>query len=287
MNSRVLTLATVIMALGLLLITCKKDEPQPVQVIAPKPLITSFAPISGNPNTAVTITGKNFKNDPASNAIKFNGIAAIVQSATSDQLITAVPVGAASGKITVTVDGVTITSEKDFTVIEIIQPQLSINSLIPSWGYKDTQVTITGTNFKEDLVSNTVKFNGITAVVKLATPTLLITAVPTGATSGKLTVTVDGITATSATDFTVLIPETITSFTPTSGPAGTTVTITGTNFSSTIADNVVLFNGKEAQIISATSTTLVVTVPAGATTGRISVTINGVDAISSYDFIIQ
>ncbi len=287
MNTRVLTLAVAIMALGLLLITCKKDEPQPVQVITPKPLITSFAPISGNATTQVTIVGKNFKEDPASNTIKFNGIAAIVLSATSDQLITTVPAGAASGKITVTVDGVTITSEKDFTVIDITQPQLSIVSFTPASGYKDTQITITGTNFKEDLVSNTVKFNGIPSAVKLATPTLLITTVPSGATSGKLTVTVDGVIVTSATDFTVLMPETITSFTPTSGAAGTTVTITGTNFSTNIADNTVLFNGKEASIISATSTTLVVTVPVGATTGRISVTINGVDAVSSDDFIIH
>src|SRR5437879_5235870 len=181
MNTRVLALAVAV-ALSLLLLTCKKDEPQPAQAISHQPIITSFTPISGNATTEVMITGKNFKGDPTSNTIKFNGIAAIVQSATSDQLITTVPVGAVSGKITLTVDGVTITSEKDFTVIDIIQPQLVINSFTPASGYKDTQVTISGTNFKEDLISNTVKFNGIPAVVKLATTTLLITTVPAGAT---------------------------------------------------------------------------------------------------------
>ena len=68
-------------------------------------------------------------------------------------------------------------------------------------------------------------------------------------------------------------PPTITGFSPASGAAGTTVTITGTNFDPdpfhmlvTFADNV------PATVTSATATQLVVTVPAGASTGAIKVT---------------
>jgi len=49
----------------------------------------------------------------------------------------------------------------------------------------------------------------------------------------------------SVTQATVLVP-TISSITPTSGPAGTTVTINGTNFRSTLGSSYVSFNGVKA-----------------------------------------
>src|SRR5207245_1193082 len=60
-------------------------------------------------------------------------------------------------------------------------------------------------------------------------------------------------------------------FSPTSGPVGTTVTITGTGFSSTISQDSVSFNSATATVTSATANQMVVTVPSGATTGPISV----------------
>jgi hypothetical protein len=61
---------------------------------------------------------------------------------------------------------------------------------------------------------------------------------------------------------------TITSFSPTSGPVGKKVTITGTNLSGATK---VTFNGIAATINSDTATQIVVHVPAGATTGKIKV----------------
>ena len=61
-------------------------------------------------------------------------------------------------------------------------------------------------------------------------------------------------------------------FTPNTGSIGTTVTIYGTGFSTTPSQNTVTFNGQAATITSATSTKIVTTVPAGATTGPITVT---------------
>ncbi|WP_315820750.1 IPT/TIG domain-containing protein [Paraflavitalea speifideaquila] len=51
------------------------------------------------------------------------------------------------------------------------------------------------------------------------------------------------------------------------------VTITGTNFSTTPADNEVKFNNKAAKITSAATTQLVVEVPKGAGTGAVTVTV--------------
>lgn len=78
----------------------------------------------------------------------------------------------------------------------------------------------------------------------------------------------------------------ITSFSPTSGPVGTTVIITGENFSSTPANNIVTFNGIAAVVTASTSTSITTTVPAGATTGVISVTVSGATGISATAFIV-
>lgn len=67
-------------------------------------------------------------------------------------------------------------------------------------------------------------------------------------------------------------------FTPHRGTAGTTVTLLGQGFDPTAANDTVQFNGKAASISSATATTLVVTVPSGATSGPVSVTVAGTTA---------
>jgi YD repeat-containing protein len=75
-------------------------------------------------------------------------------------------------------------------------------------------------------------------------------------------------------------------FTPSRGAVGTVVTIQGQGFSPTASQNTVAFNGTTATVRSATSTELVVTVPLGATTGLITVTVAGDTATSDRDFIV-
>jgi photosystem II stability/assembly factor-like uncharacterized protein len=79
---------------------------------------------------------------------------------------------------------------------------------------------------------------------------------------------------------------TITSFSPLSGSIGTTVTITGTNFNSTPSNNIVYFGTVKATITSATSTSLSVTVPNGATYQPITVTTHGLTAYSQKPFLV-
>ena len=56
---------------------------------------------------------------------------------------------------------------------------------------------------------------------------------------------------------------------PTSAPVGTAVTITGTNFGPTPTGNTVSFNGTLATATTWTTTSLVVPVPVGATSGNV------------------
>lgn len=77
---------------------------------------------------------------------------------------------------------------------------------------------------------------------------------------------------------------TITSFSPAAANAGTTLTITGTNFSTTTTNNIVQFGSIRANVSSATTTSLTVTVPQSAPNQPISVTVNGKIAISPLHF---
>lgn len=67
----------------------------------------------------------------------------------------------------------------------------------------------------------------------------------------------------------------ITGIDPTTGPIGTEVTISGTNFSNTASENLISFNGTTSTATSTSTTQLKALVPSGATTGAVSVTVKG------------
>jgi unsaturated rhamnogalacturonyl hydrolase len=68
---------------------------------------------------------------------------------------------------------------------------------------------------------------------------------------------------------------TITSLSPATGPVGTAVTITGTNFGTTQGTGTVTFNGTLGTPSSWSATSVVVPAPSGATTGSVVVTAGG------------
>jgi uncharacterized protein (TIGR03437 family) len=72
-------------------------------------------------------------------------------------------------------------------------------------------------------------------------------------------------------------------FTPGSGAAGTTVTITGQNLSNATQ---VAFGGIPATIVSDTATQIVATVPSGAATGQITVAVPAGTATSHASFTV-
>ena len=79
---------------------------------------------------------------------------------------------------------------------------------------------------------------------------------------------------------------TILSFSPTKGNIGSTVIISGTNFSTIATNNVVYFGDVKANVLTATATSITVVVPAGASYKPISVTVNNLTAYSSIPFIV-
>src|SRR5579859_6375077 len=78
----------------------------------------------------------------------------------------------------------------------------------------------------------------------------------------------------------------ILSFAPQSGFVGQSVTIEGQGFSTTQGGNAVRFNGAPVTVSAASATSLTVTVPQGATTGPISVTVAGLTVNSESNFMV-
>lgn len=79
----------------------------------------------------------------------------------------------------------------------------------------------------------------------------------------------------------------VTAFTPDNGVKGGTVTITGTNFSTTPANNIVKFNETIAVVTASTSTSITTTVPDGATSGTVSVTVGDQTGTSTATFRVD
>jgi hypothetical protein len=130
-------------------------------------------------------------------------------------------------------------------------------------------VSITGNNFTG---ATAVRFGTINAAFTVVSDTEINALVPAAAPAlAKITAVTPAGTAVSTASFAAILPPTIGSFTPAAGAVGTMVTITGTNLDSVTG---VTFTGTNTPvtptIVSATSIRAVV--PAGATTGKITVT---------------
>jgi hypothetical protein len=142
----------------------------------------------------------------------------------------------------------------------------TITGFSPTTGPVGTGVTISGTKFTG---ATAVTFNGVSATFTVNSSTNISATVPSGAATGLIAVTTPDGTATSAASFTVTAGPAITGFTPASGNIGTTVTITGANFTGTTD---VSFGGVSASFVVNSSGQITATVPAGAVTGKILVT---------------
>ena len=156
----------------------------------------------------------------------------------------------------------------------------TITGFAPISGPVGTSVTINGTNFTG---ATAVMFNAASASFTVTSATEIQATVLAGATSGPLSVATPGGTATSSSAFTVVSPPTITGFATTSGPVGTSVAINGTNFTAATA---VTFNSVSASFTVTSATAIQATVPAGATSGPLSVATPAGTATSTSNFTV-
>ena len=258
-------------------------------VTTPAPTIVSFTPASGlaNGTVVVTVTGTDFT---GATVVSLNGLVISGFTVANNTTLTfTVPTGATSGPIAVTTPTGTATSAGTFTVT---LPAPTITSLSPTTAVAGSgafTLTVNGTGF---LSSSVVNFNGMALATTFVSATQLTAAVPASAvaTAGTYNVTVANPTANQggtsvASSFTVTaaVP-TITSFTPTTGGPGTTVTLTGTNLTGATAVRIGTFAVTSFTVVNATTITFVVPSGTGSVNGFIAVTTPGGTATSATPF---
>jgi uncharacterized repeat protein (TIGR03803 family) len=129
--------------------------------------------------------------------------------------------------------------------------------------------------------TSSVSFNGTPATFTVVSDTYLTAKVPVGANTGSVSVVTSGGTLTSSHIF--LVTPTIKTISPTSGPIGTVVTITGTGLTQTTK---VTFGRKTGTFTVNSDSQITATVPSTAKTGKIVVTTPGGTATSSATFTV-
>jgi hypothetical protein len=165
--------------------------------VVPAPSITNLSVTSGVVGTSVTITGTNLGATQGTGTVSFNGTDATPTTWSATSIAVTVPVQATTGNVVVSASGVA-SNGINFTVVE----GLGITSVSPTSGVVGTEVAITGTGFGATQGSSTISLNGTTAVVASWSDTSIIAFVPSGASSGPFSVTVNSNTVNSST-FTV------------------------------------------------------------------------------------
>ena len=248
--------------------------PIPSPAPAPAPTISSFTPASGWPGTSVTVVGSGFT---GTTAVSFNGTAAAFTLTSGSQLAATVPAGATTGPISVTTPSGITSSPASFTVTS--QPAPSITGVSPPSAAVGSSVTISGSAFTG---AAAVTFNNTAAAFAVVSDSTITATVPSGALTGTISVTTPAGSGSSPATFGV-IPR-VSSFSPSSGKSGTTVTITGSAFTGATA---VTFNGTRALFTVTSYSQITATVPTGATSGPIAVTTPGGAGTSSASFTVR
>jgi hypothetical protein len=177
---------------------------------------------------------------------------------------------------------------------------LSIVEFSPTRGAPGESVKIFGTEFSPTAVQNRVTFSQgasrsvVPAPVLWSTSTTIVARVPPGATTGPITVSTLEGSATSNGAFVVTEaplarpsgrPQVL-SVVPAIVAGGDTVTVSGNNFSTLVADTAVAFNGAPGSIRWTTATEVEVVLPATASSGRVTVTTQFGTSSSSRDLFV-
>ena len=210
--------------------------------------------------------------------VTFNGASVAGQVVADTEIfVTKIPAGAATGLVGLNFGSILVYSP---TLFSVIGPGPYVTGFLPVRGSAGTPVTISGFGFTG--VTN-VLFNGVNGTSgSVQGDTQITVSTPGGVTTGPITVISPSGTFVTSSNF--FVPSVITSFSPILGSAGTNVFIRGSNFIGTTA---VLFNGSPAASFSVTSpTNLTAVVPAGVTTGPITLVAPGGGFVTSSNFTV-
>lgn len=237
------------------------------------PAVTSVAPNPVKPGTELQINGTNFQ--LVKSLVFADGITVdnFTVNTAKTQITANVPANTKEGSIKlVAFSGVEV---EVTTPLSLISP--AITSITPNPVKNGATLTVAGTNL--DLVIGATFGGDVTGVILSQSATKLEITVPLTATEGKVVLnTNSGKTAESAV--LTFVRPTISSIAPLALVAGNDITITGTNLD--LVSKVKFGGGLSVDVTNATATSLKVTVPMAATSGKITlITTNGTEIEST------
>jgi hypothetical protein len=223
--------------------------------------INWFSPTSGPVGTVVTIHGSGFL---GSTVVYLKGVPMPFTVNSDTQITATVAAGAQTGLWSVQTPTKRVWSDQVFTVTSATG--LNISGFTPTSGPVGTKVTITGTGFSGVI---NVYLKGTKMPFTVDSGTQITATVAAGAKTGLWSVETASKRVWSDKSFTVTAGTLdITSFSPTTGPVGTVVTIRGTGFSAVTA---VYLDGKPMPYTINNDSQITATVAAGAQSGLWSV----------------
>ncbi|HKS45044.1 MAG TPA: IPT/TIG domain-containing protein [Amycolatopsis sp.] len=249
--------------------------------LAAGPAVTGVNPAAGpaSGGTAVTITGSGFT---GASSVTFGGTPAAYTTFSDTQIIAFAPAHA-PGQTLVKVAGPAGASSQNVFYTYLATP--TVTGISPTTGPTagGTTVTITGTGLTG---TTTVTIGGTPATFTVNSDTQITATTPAHAPGqAQVTITTPAGTSTQNVFYTYLATPTITSLTPTAGPAagGNGVTITGTDLGFTGA---VTFGGTRAAFTVLSNTQIVAVAPAGTGTVVVAVTTPGGTSVgSAYTYV--
>ena len=150
----------------------------------------------------------------------------------------------------------------------------SISNLSPASAAVGAVVIIAGSNFGAPQGASTVTFNGASGHASGWSNTSIAVVIPGGATTGNVVVTVNG-TPSNGVPFTLAATPVVSSVSPTTAAAGTSVTLLGSGFGAVQGSGVVWLGSTLGAVVSWSDTQVVATVASNATSGTARVQQSG------------
>ncbi len=243
------------------------------------PSISSLGATSGTVGSSLTLTGTGFSPIAANNTVKFGTVNATVTEASADghSLTVTVPGNIwQTPNVSASINGLTNPESRPFAVRPVIHSLSSTGATI------GTVLTINGTGFDPTPENNAVFFGTTPAVVSAAQANQLTVTVPPGI-WGTRNVTVQVGSQTSAASAFAVKPQ-ITDTTPNKGIPGIFITLYGTGFDPTPANNKVkfgsIFLGQATATVTQATTTSLKVVVFPVIVGNLPVTVQVGDQIS-------
>lgn len=266
-------------------IAVSNAEEDPIIVFSTNSLtvkLPAFTTVTPNPvkaGTALTIAGTDLD---LVETVTLGGNkvipAADFTTHTATQIVLDVPEDTRDGKVTMTpASGVEVVTANDLVMVV---PTVSVTPVTLKNGQ---DITVTGTNL--DLVDHVI-FGGDKqgTIVAGGTATQILVTVPDDAVTGVVTFVTLAEKEVAGPNLTMIDPV-FTSFSPTSARANTDITISGTDLD--LVTRVIFTGAIEGTIGARTETSLTVTVPVGAKTGKITlVAKNGAQVQSAIDLTL-